>query len=591
LSWAAGVGGIWAPCRAAAGQGIVEALAAVILPEIGPGGPQHGASGFPMITALNPTANFAPRAEVISLFEAPVRAALEPLGLVCESRLDSSLLFREPSRDLKVMVDLGICGRDDLVYIDYTTLQNELMAQPGQLLRFAVESLEDVGAVREDIEFFRSDAENDRPLTRVRRGRDVTHPDPTRPEARFEELFSSAFGDSALHALQREKPVSDFDGKARHIDYALKTAGGLIAIELNGESFHHPRCIGLDRYCSQLFKQNSLVMSGWKVFRWSERGMRDPERFIEEMRRFFGPGAGFRTLPTYMAHRPVGTFRLMEHQEDAVIRLEAERKAGRSAFLIELPTGTGKTEVFLEDYRRQKALDPCHNGLILVPTTRLREQTLARLAVRLPGMRHGCDYQPPSPDHGFMVQTFQHMIRHFEDYKGDAFRYVVVDEAHHAMASGLRSVLEHFDPATLVGLAATPERFDMRPLVEIFGTHETPLSLKEAIEKGLLPPIRAFRVETSLDLSEVRYNGQDYSPSDLQRCLRIPARDALVADVIEKSFGRSGLRKQGVVFCVDLRHARAMAKLLRDRGIEAASVSGEEREATSEALSAVTTRN
>jgi len=520
----------------------------------------------------------------VSLYEAPVREALSPLGLSFESRVDTGVLFADPLSDLRVMVDLSICTRPDLEYIDYTTAQNELMAQPGRLLRFAVEAPEDISAVKEEIEFFCTDAESDRPLTRVRRGRELTHPDPTRPEARFEEMFGLAFGESALHALRREKPFSDFDGKARHIDYALTTRSGQVAVELNGESFHHPRCIGLDRYCSQLFKQNSLVMSGWRVFRWSERGMRDPDRFVEEMVRFFGPAEEFHRVPAYMASRSVGAFRLMEHQKDALDGIKSERQAGRSTFLIELPTGTGKTEVFAEDFRREKTLDPCLNGLIMVPTTKLRDQTIGRLNERLQGLRHGCSYQSRAPESGFMVQTYQHMIRHFQDHGSDAFGYLVVDEAHHSMAPGLRSVIEHFDPATLVGLTATPDRLDLKPLMEIFGNHETRLSLKEAIEKGLLPPIRAFRIQTNLDLAEVRYNGKDYSPSDLHRCLRIPGRDAVVADVIEKSFGRARLPKQGVVFCVDLRHARAMAELLRDRGMSAAAVSGTERETTAKAI-------
>lgn len=524
------------------------------------------------------------RKEVCSPLERPVREAMAALGLEFDCSLDAGILFQDAARNLPVLVDLCICQRPDLEYIDYTTIQNEIMARTGRVLRFAVETQEDIPVLKGEVEFFRTDAETDSPLARVRRGRELTHPDPTRPEARFEDMFGRAFGESALHALRREQPFSDFDGRPRFIDYALLTRRARIAIELNGESFHHPRCIGIDRYCSQLFKQNSLVMSGWQVFRWSERGMRDADRFIEEMRRFFGPAEDFLNVPRYMASRSVSTFRLMEHQEDALDWLARERQAGRRSYLIELPTGTGKTEVFMEDFRREKERDRLLNGLIMVPTTKLRDQTLERLAVRVPGLRHGGDYQPPLPESGFMVQTYQHMIRHFQDYAPDAFRYVVVDEAHHAMAPGLRSVLEHFDPVDLVGSTATPDRHDLKPLAEVFGRHETRLTLREAIESGLLPPIRAFRIETNLDLSEVRYNGKDYSPADLQRCLRIPARDAVVADVIQNSFGPSGIPKQGVVFCVDLRHARGMAELLHQRGITAAAVSGEERVATTKAL-------
>jgi superfamily II DNA or RNA helicase len=522
--------------------------------------------------------------EVGSPLERPVRDAMAAVGLAFDCRLDAGMLFQDAARDLPVLVDLSICQRADLEYIDYTTAQNEMMARCGRLLRFAVETPADIPVLKEEVEFFRTDAENDAPLTRLRRGREITHPDPTRPEARFEEMFARAFGESALHALRREQAFSDFNGKSRFIDYSLRTRRGRIAIELNGETFHHPRCIGIDRYCSQLFKQNSLVMSGWPVFRWSERGMRDADRFIEEMRRYFGPVEDFLSVPRYMASRSVCTFQLMEHQEEALDWLSMERQAGRTSFLIELPTGTGKTEIFMEDFRREKERDRQLNGLILVPTTKLRDQTLERLAVRVPGLSHGNDYQPPHLESGFMVQTYQHMIRHFQDFAPNAFRYVVVDEAHHAMAPGLRSVLEHLDPTDLVGLTATPDRHDLKPLAEVFGTHETRLTLREAIESSLLPPIRAFRIETNLDLSEVRYNGKDYSPADLQRCLRIPARDAVVADVMEKSFGPSGIPKQGVVFCVDLRHARVMADLLSQRGINAAAVSGTERLATTKAL-------
>jgi len=538
-----------------------------------------------MVSALATTGFGQFPAPLVSRFESPVREAMAAIGLKYESRLDTGVLFQDAAQNLAVVVDLSICEGTDLEYIDYTTVQNELMATFGRLLRFPVETAEHIPLVKEEVTFFRTDAESDNRLQRVRRGREVTHPDPTRPEARFEEIFALAFGESALHALRREKPVSDFGGNVRYIDYALLTRHGRIAIELNGESFHHPRCIGLERYCSQLFKQNSLVMSGWRVFRWSERGMRDVDRFIEEMRRFFGPAEEFRTVPTYMAQRSVGTFQLSEHQEVALKWLSNERQGGRTAFLIELPTGTGKTEIFMEDFRREKSRDRCLNGLILVPTTKLRDQTVDRLARRVPGLTHGCGYQARLPESGFMVATYQHMIRHFSTYAPDAFGYVVVDEAHHAMAPGLRSVLEHFDPSTLLGVTATTARLDGKLLAEVFGSHETRLSLKDAIEKGLLPPIRAFRVDTNLDLAEVRYNGKDYSPSDLQRFLRIPARDKVIADVIARSFGSAGLeRKQGVVFCVDVRHANAMAKLLNERGIQAAAVSGTERQASSKAI-------
>ena len=316
------------------------------------------------------------------------------------------------------------------------------------------------------------------------------------------------------------------------------------------------------------------------------RGMQDSERFIEEMRRFFGQPEQFKKAPQYMALRRLDVLVLMGHQEDALQRIERERGNGKNAFLVLLPTGTGKTEVFLEHFRRLKAVEPKLNGLILVPTLNLRDQTLKRLELRLPAYQHSLEPRPRCPTNGFMVQTYQHMLRHYESFSPDAFDYFVVDEAHHAVAPGARAAIEHFRPQILIGVTATDERLDRKRLEDVFGSYETNLSLREAIEKGLLPPIRAFRVKTNVDLSNVRFNGTDYVQADLQRTLRVPSRDEIVADVLQKYFGQSRIPKQGVVFCVNVRHAKEMAELLTRRGLPSMAVSGEDKKAAGEALCA-----
>src|SRR5690606_16028827 len=122
-----------------------------------------------------------------------------------------------------VIVDLGICRRFDLEYIDYTREQNDIMARCPGTLRFAIEAPDDVQQLAEEIRYFTVEADSDRSYPRHRRGRAETNPDPTRPEARFEALFSEAFGDSAMHALRRESPFLDFARTMRYIDYALLT--------------------------------------------------------------------------------------------------------------------------------------------------------------------------------------------------------------------------------------------------------------------------------------------------------------------------------------------------------------------------------
>ena len=126
-------------------------------------------------------------------------------------------------------------------------------------------------------------------------------------------------------------------------------------------------------------------------------------------------------------------------------------------------------------------------------------------------------------------------------------------------------------------MTATPDRSDQQRLEKIFGEYEPQLSLEEAIQQGLVPPVRCYRVESNIDLSEVRFNGKEYVKNDLQRTLLVPSRDQLIADVIKKYFSEQFSKKQGVIFCVDIQHTKRMAKLFREEGIAAESVDGRDR--------------
>jgi type I site-specific restriction endonuclease len=93
------------------------------------------------------------------------------------------------------------------------------------------------------------------------------------------------------------------------------------------------------------------------------------------------------------------------------------------------------------------------------------------------------------------------------------------------------------------------------------------MSLEDAIRQALVPPVRCYRIQSNIDLSEVRFNGREFIKSDLQTTLLVPSRDQLVADLLKKYFGGEFEKKQGVIFCVDIKHAKRMATLLKSSGI------------------------
>lgn len=116
------------------------------------------------------------------------------------------------------------------------------------------------------------------------------------------------------------------------------------------------------------------------------------------------------------------------------------------------------------------------------------------------------------------------------------YDYIVFDEAHHAQAANCKKTLQYFTPKYLIGLTATPERLDRKKLDEIFGEYESKLTLRGAIEKGVISNIRCYRLISNIDLSEVRYNGKDYNYADLEKLLLLTLAMNLLLKLLKNTF-------------------------------------------------------
>lgn len=204
-------------------------------------------------------------------------------------------------------------------------------------------------------------------------------------------------------------------------------------------------------------------------------------------------------------------------------------------------------------------------GLILVPGINILAGWIQRIHNSLPELEDKID-----------IRTYAYMARHYTELSSDYYNYLVVDEAHHAVAPILKRVIQYYNTDFTIGLTATDQRPDKKKLETVFGTYSTSLSLKEAMEKGIVAKANVYRIETNIDLSKVRFNGKDYVNADLEKRIRVTSRNELIVDVLKEYFttGEASLR-QGVIFCVNVAHANEMARLLNKAGIVASSYTGQ----------------
>ena len=141
--------------------------------------------------------------------------------------------------------------------------------------------------------------------------------------------------------------------------------------------------------------------------------------------------------------------------------LEAVRDAYRRKHrevLVVMPTGTGKTVLFAEISRLAKG-----PVLVLAHRQELVEQARDKISawcddVVAVEMGNRRDLTRPNGTRPkITVASIQTLRRRLAHVPPDAFRIVVVDEAHHATADSYRAVLRHFR-AHLLGVTATPCR-------------------------------------------------------------------------------------------------------------------------------------
>lgn len=390
------------------------------------------------------------------------------------------------------------------------------------------------------------------------------HADSSPLELMFEQNFTDVYGMAALKYLQKEFRIADDDGNNYFLDYMVDTGDGRVAIEENGVHYHHPQLIGEKGYRRQLKKQNTCALWGLKLYRFSTEDCQFLERIEDDIRSYLGKDAtGFREAGLLLERKT----ELYEHQEISLAEIEERRKQGIRAFLIVLPTAAGKSRIVEEDIRNFVAGKEEFRALILAPNTNITVDWKERVAKDLQTLQDQID-----------IETYSYAARHYHEKPSDYYSYVVVDEAHHAVAPMWKRMIQYYTPDFLVGLTATDQRPDKKRLEEIFGNYTTKLSLKEAMEKGIVARANVYRIETNIDLSHVRFNGKDYVNADLEKSVRVTSRNELIVNVLRDYFneGEAGER-QGIIFCINKAHTKEMARLMNEAGISAADYSGDTR--------------
>lgn len=229
--------------------------------------------------------------------------------------------------------------------------------------------------------------------------------------------------------------------------------------------------------------------------------------------------------------------------------LDLMKNSNPGSFLIQLPTGCGKTVIFTNYINMFKN----KNVLILSHREELVNQPIKYIKSPV-GIEMG---NLKSNGENVISACTAGIVRRLDKFTKDYFDVIIIDEAHHAAAKSYKKILKHFNAPLRFGFTATPNRNDQVRLDDVFEKIIYKMDLLTAIKGNYLTNIKCTRSYIDYDLSKVRKNKDDYNIQDLDKAMD-DTSEAIAKVYNEKSVG------QTLIFGVSVEHCKSIQSEIKD---------------------------
>lgn len=245
-----------------------------------------------------------------------------------------------------------------------------------------------------------------------------------------------------------------------------------------------------------------------------------------------------------------------------------------SSVMVQMPTGTGKTYVmaavvkwFLDTYSKGEVWLIAHRKELVEQM----ERTLDRFA-----LEYGEKDEVLEEKVRIRVLSIQWLTRNIGDLEKNGFKpgLIIVDEAHHALATSYQDMFIRNPKALKIGITATPCRMKQASFRTLFSRLITSPSIKDFILHGYLAPCNYVVIgeksteQQIVNLLTDRSGDGDYSVKEMEEKLN-------VTDVIRRLYNsvvKYAYGKKGIVYAINIDHAKAIAEYYNALGIKAVAL-------------------
>lgn len=303
---------------------------------------------------------------------------------------------------------------------------------------------------------------------------------------------------------------------------------------------------------------------------------KDLERMVY-MRRERKPMAAVE-IPEYYL-REGESRKLRPYQTDAMKAMDHALELGKRRFLIQLPTGTGKTDLICLQLKRLIQSGRADRILFLVDRDQLAKQALGAIQDLMGEyssywLKAGCTERC---ENQITVSLLQTMISRYQEFTSGYFDVVVMDESHRSIYGAWQTALTYFD-AIHIGLTATPAAYIERNTFQFYGCADDKpdfsYEILDAFKAGFLVPYKFAAGLTQLLAEGAEVDDAHYDPLEFERKWTNEKTNKLMMDEFDRlawenypqlASGQKIGPGKTIVFAITKHHAARLARHLNDR--------------------------
>lgn len=247
--------------------------------------------------------------------------------------------------------------------------------------------------------------------------------------------------------------------------------------------------------------------------------------------------------------------------------------------MFQMPTGTGKTRLFTSiisdinaySIQRREAV----KILIIAHRTELIDQidgSLTKYKVAHNIIAGGRKKNYKFPVNIASIQTITNR-NNLQDAKKLNVQFIIIDEAHHALAATYKKLWDMYPNSKKLGVTATPWRMNHQSFTDLFDQLVLSMPIKEFIKKGYLAPYKYYSLRSNSDIQKTidgieldRFG--EYKEDSMEEKMDIGSIRAQLLD----SYLSFAEGKKGIIYAINIVHAKHICEEYKKAGYKAVSI-------------------